>query len=245
MQRNSGFTLLEMSIVITVIALIIGGIMLGDNLIRNAQINSVTGEMSNHISAIKTFQDKYQAMPGDFSQATTYWSSATNGDGDGHISDVEGFDAWQHLALAGMVEGSYTGATGPGGHLDRIPGTNIPKSQLSGAGWGVLYFSIDPTGADDWELIYTAGDIPPRHVLWLGGRSIYKNTNHQEPVLTPSEAELLDLKIDDGFPGLGKVVAQDNTPPSGLAVLCHVDATNYALESTPMRICALVFKTGF
>lgn len=244
MQRNSGFTLLEMAIVITVIALIIGGIMLGDNLARNAQINSVTGEMSNHISAIKTFQDKYQAMPGDFAQATTYWSSATNGDGDGHISNIEGFDAWQHLALAGMVEGTYTGATGPGGHLDKIPGVNIPKSQLSGAGWGLIY--IDDV--DSSYMLYSAGDILPRHVLWFGGRSIYGNTNQQELVFTAQEAELLDTKIDDGMPALGKVAAQDNTPPSGSTVQCQslsggADESSYNLSASG-KICALVFKTG-
>ena len=238
MQKNKGFTLVEMAVVITIIGMIIGGITLGSNLIHNAQLNNINTEMQKHIQAIKIFQDKYHAMPGDFSTATSYWSAATNGDGNGQIAAAEEFYAWYHLSLAQMVEGRFTGTAGTMGTKDRIVGTNIPASQFPGAGWGLTF--IDLSGSTG--LLYSTGNAAPNHVLWLGGRSISGTTNHQTPLLTSEEAELLDKKIDDGVPSTGKVMAQDNT--STAYSNCHASTSAYAV-STSGQICALAFRTGY
>jgi len=234
---KQGFTLLEISIVLVIIATISGAILVGRSLLRNAEIHSINGEMQGYITALKAFQDKYLSMPGDFSTATTIFTGTADGNGDGLILDAEQFRAWQHLARAKMVEGSFTGLTGGGTPSYRVPGTNIPNSQLSGAGWGLTYVRDNTTGV---SIQVGAGS----HVLWLGGVSTTGNNDEQIPVLTSEEAELIDQKLDDGLPVFGNVLAQMNS----VGTLCYIGLPGpsfpYNLAASG-KICSLVFRTGF
>jgi prepilin-type N-terminal cleavage/methylation domain-containing protein len=233
MTNKRGFTLLEISMVLVIVALIIGAITVGSSLIRNAEIQSISSDSEHYISAIKSFQDKYSALPGDFAKASNVFVGATDGDANGFIAGNEQFYAWNHLALAKMIEGSYTGAAGSNG---RVPGTNVPASQLSAAGWGLIY-----AAPDNPYLLYSTGDILPGHVLWFGGRSVSPyNTNEQELVLTAEEADQIDRKFDDAFPATGKIVAQANSA----VPLCQSSTTAYNVLIAG-HICALVFKTGY
>lgn len=242
-MNKNGFTLLEISMVLTLIALIIGGISIGSSLLRNAEVQNVYSESARYVSAIKNFQDKYQAMPGDIPTANSLFGTlASDGDGDGLIAGdlgnsselAEQFQAWVHLALAGLVEGSFSGSAGSLGSSDRLPGVNIPASQLAGGGWGLLYAT--PTGAD---VPYVAGDVPPGHVLWLGGRSTTGTDNEQNPVLTAEEAEDIDRKMDDANPNTGRIIAQTN----GTGSACY--ASDAYAVATAGQICSIVFKTGY
>lgn len=270
MRNNFGFTLLELSIVIVIIALIAGGILVGQSLVRSSQLHSVVTEEQLYVQAIENFRGKYFALPGDFggsvSSTTTgaaaLWGSAAtsaancrtvagtvtsssqvstcNGNADGRIGDYsdansnyEQFRAWEHLNNAGFTNVNINGlmtAT-----YNKTPGTNVPTSRLSGAGWGITYLtqSVATTQA-----IVTANDTPFKHVLWLGGKTATA-TNQTTPILTAAEALALDQKIDDGFANTGAIVAQTNF--SGTAC---ISASQYA-ATTSGKICSLVFKTGF
>jgi prepilin-type N-terminal cleavage/methylation domain-containing protein len=242
-RKSLGFTLIELSIVIVVIGLIVGGIVIGKSLVRSARLRGALDECQRYKQAVGNFSDKYKALPGDFSGATALWSGTANGDGNGRITTqgstgtyYEQFAAWQHLANAGMIEGYYTGVSTSGTET-RVPLTNIPGSQINGAGWGLTTILVGDSSPD---LPYVAGDLAPNTVLWLGGTSITGATNTQAPVLTSTEALQLDTKVDDGIPTTGKVVAQIN--PSGTA--CYNVSSQYDLTQTGLN-CALVFKTGF
>ena len=76
---KNGFTLLELSIVMVIIGLIIGGITVGQDLIRSAELNSVVTDINKYKTAINTFNLKYNAMPGDMSNATSYWGDQATG----------------------------------------------------------------------------------------------------------------------------------------------------------------------
>lgn len=253
---RTGFTLLELSIVLVVIGLVVAGIVVGQSLLRNAQTRNVLSEMQKHITAISSFRDKYYALPGDFAGATALWGSSGavttagtppatwNGDGNGRITTqatnttfYEQFRAWQHLANAGMVEGDYTGIASSANTQLRSIGVNVPASQLDGAGWGVVTIVAGEASSD---MPYNTGDIPPNTVLWFGGSSSssYSSQNYMQPVLTAEEARQIDEKTDDAIPTMGKVVAQINA--TGTA--CY-SSNAYSL-TTSGRICALVFKTG-
>lgn len=243
MKAKDGFTLLEISIVLMIIAAIISGLVIGKHLIRNAEVVGAAKEMQTHLQAIKHFQDKYRALPGDFLTAEVNFSGVVNGNGDGKIVGAEQFQAWQQLALAGFIEGTYTGLTGPDGVSDRVVGENIPASQIKSAGWGLVYVSVaDAKVTNVGNLLYVDGDIAPNHVLWLGGDSLNGDDNRQGAVLTAEEALMIDTKMDDSFPATGKVIAQDNVAP--ISVACYDSNTAYKLD-TAGEICALVFKTGF
>src|ERR1700733_6686144 len=75
-KTNSGFTLIELSIVIVIIGLLVGGILLGKSLVRQAQISSAMSDEQKYVQAVGAFQQKYGALPGDFATATSYWTAA-------------------------------------------------------------------------------------------------------------------------------------------------------------------------
>jgi prepilin-type N-terminal cleavage/methylation domain-containing protein len=62
--RSNGFTLIELSIVLVIIALIIGGIVAGKELIHRATINRQVAELHHMETLIGTFKSKYDCFPG-------------------------------------------------------------------------------------------------------------------------------------------------------------------------------------
>lgn len=250
-QKKLGFTLIEMAIVVVLIAIIISGIVVTQDLLRNSQLRAVTSEVAQYTQAINNFRDKYQAMPGDFSTASGIWSGVTDGDGNDlitvNISAVrldEQFLAWQHLAKAEMIKGNFTGVAGSAGVRDRVAGENIPTSQLSKSGWGLISVTLTDIAGGYTEIPYTAPDIPPNHVLWLGKGTISGIADSQMPPLTAKEALDIDKKSDDGLPRSGKIIAQTNISSGYFTSTCSTSATAYNISSDRLN-CSLVFKTGF
>jgi prepilin-type N-terminal cleavage/methylation domain-containing protein len=172
MDKQAGFTLLEMLAVMSVIALIVGGIFTGRSMIRNAQIQNILTEYQQYATAIQNFQSKYQAMPGDFLGATQLWGSwsicingmgsgtatgtlTCDGEGEGYIEIGylrDHIRAWRHLGLAGFISGNYSGTavTGvctvsPFSNVNITPGQNVPASKLAGAGWNIAVSTYSAT----------------------------------------------------------------------------------------------------
>ncbi len=94
-QKIKGFTLIELSVVLVIIGLIVGGILMGRELIQASEVRSIITQASNLESQIHTFRSKYSCLPGDCASATTFFgttdplgSAIANGDGDGLIRTV-------------------------------------------------------------------------------------------------------------------------------------------------------------
>ncbi len=138
-QLNSGFTLVELSIVLVILGLLVGGVLGSQSLIRAAELRAIVSEFQRYQTAVQTFREKYSGLPGDLNNATAFWgytggSGCTNssgtaialpgtcdGDGDGFITygalsaggtSGEPFQGWRHMALAKIIAGSYTGMAG-------------------------------------------------------------------------------------------------------------------------------------
>lgn len=126
MRNCSAFTLVELSIVLVILGLLVGGVLSGQSLIRAAELRKVTVTRTQWNTSVLTFRDKYLGLPGDFQQARSFWPSCTDGsgmsngvpsnpcggNGDGIIDDAvprEEIRVAQHLALAGLVEGTFNG----------------------------------------------------------------------------------------------------------------------------------------
>ena len=62
---ETGFTLIEMSIVIVIIGLIVGGILVGQDLIKAAAVRAQIAQIEKYNTAAHTFQGKYGYLPGD------------------------------------------------------------------------------------------------------------------------------------------------------------------------------------
>src|SRR5450830_1688572 len=85
MKRNqSGFTLIEIAIVLVIIGLLLGGVLKGQELINSAKVKNLANDFRNIPVYIYGYQDKYKALPGDDRLADVHLgTSATCAGGGG------------------------------------------------------------------------------------------------------------------------------------------------------------------
>jgi prepilin-type N-terminal cleavage/methylation domain-containing protein len=65
LSRQSGFTLVEIAIVLVIIGLLLGGVLKGQELIENSKIKSIASDMRAIQAAYNGYLDRYRALPGD------------------------------------------------------------------------------------------------------------------------------------------------------------------------------------
>lgn len=91
-SHRSAFTLIELSIVLVIIGLIVGGVPVGQDLIRAAAVRAQISQIEKYNRTVNTFLGKYGALPGDMSDpdATNFGfasrgvSAGQPGTGDGN-----------------------------------------------------------------------------------------------------------------------------------------------------------------
>ncbi len=149
MKRNqSGFTLIEIAIVLVIIGLLLAGVMKGQELINSAKVKNLASDFKNVPVFIYGYQDKFKALPGDDSAALTHLPTTVpavvNGNGDGLIgggwpATTESLNFWQHIRLAGLAAGptnyaaaDYIPKNAVGGNLGVTSSANSPISNLRG-----------------------------------------------------------------------------------------------------------------
>ncbi len=112
---RKGFTLVELSIVLVIIGLLIGGILKGKAMIENAKMKRVKSDVDAIVAAVYNYQDRYSALPGDdpADRSTDLGATGcTGGTGDGlYNRTLEYTCAWQELAGAGFISGNKTATT--------------------------------------------------------------------------------------------------------------------------------------
>ncbi len=238
---NRGFSLVELSIVLVILGLLTGGILAGQSLIRAAELRSVSTSVQTYTAAINSFRDKYFQLPGDMNNAKSFWTACTdhtnntcNGNGNGQWENngctgaysSENNRAWQHMAYAGLVEGSYDTALNANcalGTFGGVPGSSVPRLRLSNGG-AMLYNGASLAGLP-------SGYAGVMIVGASGGNAL------EAGLLKPEEAWNIDTKADDGLPLQGSVRGIDGT-----AVTC-VTGSAYTLTSSTVA-CRLMYRTG-
>lgn len=239
-QHHRGFTLIELAIVLVIVGLISGGIMMGSDLIRRAEVQSVGEDFLKYEAAINNFKDIYDALPGDFASATAQWgalgscpnggstsSPATcNGNDDGTIHAAEFARVWQHLANADMIQGAYTGAA----FYNLVPNVDAPASRAGNAVIGIGQ-------CDDGFL------NPYEHAkFFLTLVMANSGCGPETTPLTPAEAFMLDNKFDNGAPHTGKILG--NHQSGGIVAGCVTSddaATGEYNATNPEKVCALAY----
>ena len=246
-NTRAAFTLIELSIVIVIIGLLVGGILGGQALIRNSGLKAVVSEFQKYKGTVVQFKDQYNGLPGDMANATGYWGrmngnadcatnsgaaiSSSNGACDGNSNSRielagaaggvgELYQFWRQLSLAGFIEGNYTGTSGAGSTFETLVGINAPASKLTPSGWSVYY--VGTFGGSNFAYAGTYG-----HYLGYG-RPISGSIT-VDKALTPTEAWNIDSKIDDGMSGTGFVLSRSAVVWSGTgACTTSTSATDYA-----------------
>ncbi len=122
-NRQQGFTLVEIAIVLVIIGLLLGGILKGQEMITQAKIKNVIADFSGVSAAYHGYQDRYRAIPGDDPNAGTRWTTGTaavSGNGNGVVAGTynntcptvvaagtpESCLWWDDLRRAGFVSGN-------------------------------------------------------------------------------------------------------------------------------------------
>lgn len=197
-------------------------------------------------------------------------TSTCNGNGDGYITGkagtptefganyLEAIFLWQHLSNAQLVQGTYSGKAGSGVVWWK-PGTNIPVGPNNRAGYTISYagtvgaiFSIDYPGSGYSTLTGNSFSAKYYHVISFGNiTDMPKTYTAHRMELSPTEAKMIDEKIDDGKPGLGNVLALATTNDGGVTYLCvttnNISTAEYNISSSSSnnsKLCSLTYIMG-
>jgi prepilin-type N-terminal cleavage/methylation domain-containing protein len=232
-KKQQGFTLIEIAIVLVIIGLLLGGVLKGQELINTARVRALNNSIDGITAAWFSFQDRYRAFPGDYSQASINLPGApTDGDGNGLVGDAGAVDSpseramvWMHLEAAGYITGGYNNALATVANANEYgcPVTVCPDNGF-GSGMNLNYGELRQaqTGTNAHELIT--------------GRGI--------PVEVLAE---LDRKVDDGNAGTGAMqlgIGGTNWLAASATACQNTTIPNpnlYGVQ-TPSSNCAAVFR---
>ena len=221
--QQSGFTLVEIAIVLVIIGLLLGGILKGQELINSAKVKNLANDFRVIPTYIYAFQDKFKALPGDDAAADTHLAgppaaalatAATRGNGviNGQWNSTTPADEsalfWQHVRMANLAAGPtvlgdlsmsdpYVPKNAVGGRI----GINSPTTAPA---------QVQITGMTGSYQVCSAG------ILGKFGKQ-------------------LDVQMDDGNTATGsmRVVADGAAIPSAAVATAAIDeATNYTVCMT-------------
>jgi len=210
-SQQSGFTLVEIAIVLVIIGLLLGGILKGQELINSAKVKNLANDFRVIPTYIYAYQDKFKALPGDDPAAQTHLPTgvaADNGNGNGVIDGAwnsttatdESFRFWREVRLANL-------AAGP---TDVTDVEYIPKNAVSGI------LGVSSTTAAQ---IHISGMTGTYQVCSKG--------------ILGKFAKQLDIQMDDGKTETGSMRAVLDTAAVGTAAV----ATAAIDEAAAYTVC--------
>jgi len=233
-NKQGGFTLIEIAIVLVIIGLLLGGVLKGQELINTARVRALNNTVDGITAAWFSFQDRYRAYPGDYTQAEVNLPDPdgliADGDGNGRVGDkagtydaAESANAWVQLQAAGYITGSFDGGVATTLKVDTYDCSvaTCPDNGF-GVGMNLSHGSLGQgAGVATHELI--------------SGRGI--------PVEVLAE---LDRKVDDGEAATGAMQLGKSGTGWGSAAEISAcqnasDVTLYGLQN-PSSNCAAVFR---
>ncbi|MEM7255294.1 MAG: prepilin-type N-terminal cleavage/methylation domain-containing protein [Pseudomonadota bacterium] len=186
-NKQRGFTLVEIAIVLVIIGLLLGGILKGQELINSARVRNMADMNAGIQAAYYGFIDRYRRVPGDWSNVPAQAAIGVNitggGNDNGRIDNEAGGELfketnalWEQLAKAGFIQGSYNGDA-------TTPSTNNERTPLNAFN-NVVILGRTPDYLDEGS--------PATRLNMILGRGV--------PVDISRE---LDVKLDDGVPETG------------------------------------------
>ncbi len=247
-HSQRGFTLIEMSIVLVIIGLIVGGILKGQELIESSRQKNMISQVDRFKAATTTFVDRFKGLPGDFSRVTLLQNSGLldGGDDSGVIgttqTNVAGLDTMENnatdepfqyfnmLLAAGLGTGGSMSNTNPSCFSGLCnTGSPLPASAFPQSGLSMVYGTH--------EGLATGGSSKRAHWLrlsrWVApGNGLTGGV--ADGVLSPERAYQIDSKYDDGNANAGNIRSLQ------VGTDCGASAADYVASTTAVA-CHLVF----
>jgi prepilin-type N-terminal cleavage/methylation domain-containing protein len=210
-SQQSGFTLVEIAIVLVIIGLLLGGILKGQELINSAKVKNLANDFRVIPTYIYAYQDKFKSLPGDDPAADTHLPGGAlsdKGNGNGVVDGAwnsttptdESFMFWRHVRLANL-------AAGPTALADP---EYVPKNAVS----GILGVSSTTVAQ-----IHITGMTGTYQVCSKG--------------ILGKFAKQLDIQMDDGNTATGSMRAVLDTAALGTAAV----ATAAIDEAAAYTVC--------
>lgn len=257
-DRENGFTLVELAVVMIIIGLLIGGILKGQELITNAEVSATTREVETLDSAALGFNDAYGSLPGDIVNANVRIPNCAAAPcNPGVVAGETRGDRVIGNSAAGNdpFGGAPAAASEPAAFFiqmaqaDFIGGINV----AGGATFGQQYPDVDVGAGGGMYLGYMDGTVanpageqtddanPFRRGHWLamigGGVPAAVGAGFIEQAV----AARIDRKLDDGDPDTGDVRAAGGAT-------CVIDAGGGNIiynEALRTVVCDLYLRTSF
>lgn len=236
---QAGFTLVELSIVLVIIGLIVGGVLAGQDMIRAAEIRATISQVEEFNTAANTFRDKYRAMPGDIGAALAQNFQLNDSANRAAAAQPPNQNGLLECRLAACDDGN---ATDPitrafGGETAMfwvdLSAKNLIENSLSTATYAVTggaAADITPGGTNDLFNYVPEAKMGKGNFLTVfsaAGKNFYQLTGIDAITtgtgaydlnnsLTPQEAFNIDAKMDDGKPLTGTVRALTSAAATSL-----------------------------
>lgn len=201
-KTQTGFTLIELAIVLVIIGLLLGGVLKGQELINSARVKSLATEFKNIQVYVYGYQDRFRAIPGDDRAANAHVNGtnattpalATVGDGviqglwnSGTVTD-ESYLFWQHVRLAGFAPGptavadaNYAPQNSAGGRIGIQSVNGFAIAGMTGT-FIVCSAAIQGRFAEQLDITLDDGDTDAGSV-----RAFPDNGNAWDADITPAE----------------------------------------------------------
>jgi prepilin-type N-terminal cleavage/methylation domain-containing protein len=265
-NAQKGFTLVELAIVMTIIGLLIGGILKGQELMENARVTATAAQIKAFEAATTSFKDMYQSAPGDMVGAGARLVGCPGAAGAGcnplAANAGDGIIGAQNWSTAWGLQGTAT--KGNGGATAQADETYLfwNHLQLANLIGGVTSDGLNAATNFSWNTTHPAAKIGGGFVVGYDNGTIGLGSlqtaatglngtivaivplpatamaqTAATQVFTPLRAAMLDRKMDDGRPSSGYVQAY------GLGTSCFTAAATlqYA-ETIGTKDCGLLFR---
>lgn len=265
LTARSGFTLVEMSLVMMIVAFVIGGFLIAAEMKTVAGMEGDLSNIQQVISAAKTFEAKFGYLPGDLPDYDGLFTSVItpglkNGDGDGNVGRVtgdaggatgycaagcwdQGYEStvfWRELAESNLFR------------IGQFPFNNVAIDTIYYTVSGIGYPATNQNskyGIAISSVLYANNnnDNGKKNIIVYGAFSQYDGGAQFVAFGSRTSSEysrFIDLKMDDGKPQTGRVqnrwTMDEVTPTYGAD--CN-DGTNAYPHTNIITQCTLRIET--